>query len=361
MNISIERNGSRNLRLRWNCQGKRHCLSLGVEDTKSNRLKAERFKLQIEADIEDGTFDPTLAKYKFHPSLKKPIAELTSAELFQQWLSYKARFVDRRTIDWYRPALKHLEEYFGNLSASEISPAIAANFAAWLMPQAKPETVRRKLESCKAAWDWAMEQGTISHNPWVKTANLINLPAQEMPNPFTKEEVNLILEGFKSLYQPLYQFIRFLFGTGCRTGEARGLRWVDLSNDCRRCTISGQLSRTGRKPPKNRKSRVILLPDSLAAMLRDLKKESDESEYVFLWKGKPIEESRLYRRWKRVLRIQGVVFREPYNTRSTFISHALEAGMSPQAIAEQTGHSLKILFAHYAGYLQSSTKLPEIF
>jgi hypothetical protein len=45
----------------------------------------------------------------------------------------------------------------------------------------------------------------------------------------------------------------------------------------------------------------------------------------------------------------------------TFISHALALGTSASAIAQQTGHSLKILFEHYAGYVDAVPKLPDLF
>jgi integrase len=44
------------------------------------------------------------------------------------------------------------------------------------------------------------------------------------------------------------------------------------------------------------------------------------------------------RYWKPALAELGIDYRKPYNTRHTLISHGLEAGMNPVAIAALTGH-----------------------
>jgi len=53
------------LRLRWRIEGsdKRPVLYLGLPDTCSNRKKAELLAKQIEIDLTDGSYDPTLEKY----------------------------------------------------------------------------------------------------------------------------------------------------------------------------------------------------------------------------------------------------------------------------------------------------------
>ncbi|MEP0799042.1 tyrosine-type recombinase/integrase [Funiculus sociatus] len=357
--MKVESNGGW-LRIRFTYQSKRHCLSLGLKEGKSNRIKAERLLLQIEADIQDGSFDSSLSRYKPHPSLKKPLAQLSCAELFTDWLEYKSRFCDARTIKWYKPTKKILE-YFGDTPAGSVTKNQSIQFAAWLKPQAGAETQRRKLEAIKACWDWGIDNGYVTENPWAEVAKLIKPPAQESPTPFSSNEVELIFEGFKKLYPPLLPFVRFLFATGCRTGEARGLRWSDLSEKCDRAAITSQLTREGRrKPPKNRKTRTLWLPESLSKMLTSLKLQS-ASELVFTWNGKPIDEHGFYKRWSLILKNQNIPHRKPYSTRHTFISHALERGISPMLIAQQTGHNPKVLFEHYAGHLQSSPKLPEMF
>ncbi|PZD70791.1 hypothetical protein C1752_09163 [Acaryochloris thomasi RCC1774] len=52
------------LRLRWTHIGKRHSISLGLEDTRSNRAYAKSIARQIDDDICCGQFDPSKNKYR---------------------------------------------------------------------------------------------------------------------------------------------------------------------------------------------------------------------------------------------------------------------------------------------------------
>lgn len=54
------------LRLRWRLTGsdKRKLMYLGLPDTPSNRKKAELLAKQIEIDLSEDNYDPTLEKYK---------------------------------------------------------------------------------------------------------------------------------------------------------------------------------------------------------------------------------------------------------------------------------------------------------
>lgn len=44
------------------------------------------------------------------------------------------------------------------------------------------------------------------------------------------------------------------------------------------------------------------------------------------------------RYWEPVLGELGIDYRRPYTTRHTLISHGLESGMNPVAVASLTGH-----------------------
>jgi hypothetical protein len=48
-----------------------------------------------------------------------------------------------------------------------------------------------------------------------------------------------------------------------------------------------------------------------------------------------------------------------YNTRNTLISHGLEAGMNPVAVASLTGHNVRTLYENYAG-LVNPARLPDL-
>jgi integrase len=75
----------------------------------------------------------------------------------------------------------------------------------------------------------------VSDNLW-NEVNVRVAPTQK--HPFTGEEVKKILEGFKDLKFAHYaDYAEFLLSVGCRSGEANGLRWRHLSQNCSKIWI----------------------------------------------------------------------------------------------------------------------------
>jgi integrase len=285
------------LRLQWRYEGKQYYLYLLLDDTKVNRLKAKDIQLLIEADIETGCLDTTLAKYKPHKATGKQLSDLTCSELFDDWLKYKTAYCDKRTIEYYKGVKRRLVQYFANKRSRDITKKDTLGFFAWLKTKdICGETFQRRLESLTACWNWAIENGYLTDNPWIGLSKLVKVPSKPKPKPFTLDEINRIINGFNNhpRYSQLTLFIKFLFGTGSRTGEA-------------------------------------------------------------------INDINLVRRvWKPVLDQQGIPYRYLYNTRHTFISHCLEKGMNPVVIAQITGHDVNVLFNHYAGSLHTQPSVPDI-
>lgn len=353
------------LRLQWKHEGKQYYLYLLLDDTKVNRVKAKDIQLLIEADIETGCLDTTLAKYRPHKATGKQLSDLTCSELFDDWLKYKTAYCDKRTIEYYKGVKRRLIQYFANKRSRDITKKDTLGFFAWLKTRdICGETFQRRLESLTACWNWAIENGYLTDNPWIGLSKLVKVPSKPKPKPFTLDEINRIVDGFNNhlRYSQLTPFIKFLFGTGCRTGEAIGLRWKNLSNDCSTCTISEQLTRGKRKSTKTGKVRSFTLSPSTQQMLLEHRPSTYKpDDLVFKWNGKPINDINLVRRvWKPLLEQQGIPYRYLYNTRHTFISHCLEKGMNPVVIAQITGHDVNVLFNHYAGSLHSQPSVPDI-
>ncbi|MFB2878695.1 tyrosine-type recombinase/integrase [Floridanema aerugineum] len=358
MNVHINTNNNY-LRLRCTYHGKRYTLALGgLKDTKTNRKKLNALILEIESDIEQEQLDTTLKKYKIQVGDND---RFTCLELFQQWLKHKANFVDTRTLDWYKVVARNITESDLAERSAEIDNDTATAFYHWLKcSNLKPDTIRRRIEALKACWDWGINRYVVKNNPWAEIGSLIKAPQLDRPQPFTVDEVRKILSGFEEFYPELFPFVKFLLGTGCRLGEARAIEWKDVSADCSKVEIKAQLSRSGkRKPTKTGKNRVLILPPSLQQMLSSMKGKG--RKLVFAFQGEPISDYGFYSRWRRVLKKIGVEYRKPYNTRHTFVSHCIDDNCNPVEIAQQTGHSVRVLFDHYAGSLGSSPKLPEMF
>jgi len=142
----------------------------------------------------------------------------------------------------------------------------AEAFLTWLVTQIEPITARDG--SLIRLVGSGINQDLVASNPWEKMTKRIKLAPKQMPKPFSREEIGAIIQGFRTtVLPPVYDFVEFLFGTGCRTGEAIGLLWKHVSADCSTAWIGESLSRGIRKSTKTNRARTIALTPRLQAML----------------------------------------------------------------------------------------------
>lgn len=353
------------LRLVWSYQGNRYFLTLGLPDTTVNKLLAQQTASTIELDMVLGKFDESLDKYR-NTSIKVVIDTLTITQLFERFWKVKQKSVSARTFDGYKSTVKYLALFFKDAPVSTINVGKAESFLDWFTKQClSSATVKSYLIRIRAMWDWAIEQHLLTKNPWTNLVNKVRLPSRPLPRPFTRDEMNAIIEAFKvhKHYSHYADYVLFLFGTGVRTSEAIGLRWRDLSTDCTTVLISEQLTRGERKPTKTNRERTFVLPNSVTQMLLNRRPANPNTDALVFTapQGGAIDDHSFQRRaWTTVLNQLGIPYRKPYTTRSTAISLALESGMSPVTVASIMGHDVSTLFSHYAGSVVAHPQLPDV-
>lgn len=365
------------LRLRFTHSGKRRAFAIGLPDTIINRKFAEQKARQIELDILSSNFDSTLQKYKPQKTKEEIEGEsVTIEELLLKFMEYKSNFISSpRSIEKYKTVLTHLKSFnlkgnnstssLANRSASDIKPDYSEQFYQYLSGKLSPLTLKQSIVRLSACWQWATEQEIVESDPWKPLIKRVKVPPKQMPKPFNTEEIKAIILGFEQdrYYSQYVGFVEFLFGTGCRTGEAIGLCWKHLNEDCSTVWIGESLSRGIRKATKTNRARTITLTPKLRSRLLSMKSENlDPEKSVFTSpKGNPIDDHNFRNRaWKSVLSKIGVEYRKPYNTRHTLISHALNQGMNPVEVAQITGHDVQTLYENYAGNVNSRPILPDI-
>jgi len=274
--------------------------------------------------------------------------------------------VYHRTLEKYKGLLGHISEFFKNKHADAITPKQAEAFKNWLGKRLEAVTLRERIVLLKACWEWGSGQNLTSQNPWADI--VVKVPVKQKPLPFTKTEVSKILSAFRSdrYYSHYADYVEFLLGTGCRIGEVIGLRWEHCKPDCSGVWIGETISRGTRKDTKTGRDRYLPLTPQLQQLLLNKKAKAEEAtpdELIFTTpNGKTIDDHNFRNRaWKKILDKCAIPYRKPYICRSTFISHALDAGMNPVDVAELTGHNVRTLYEHYAGSIQSRPKLPELY
>jgi integrase len=288
------------LRLVWTNQGKRFVLTLGLPDSKTNRKVALSRATQIQLDILSGNFDPTLAKYK--PSIALTAKKTPLLELLDKFVAYKTKAIDQRTLEKYKTLQMQIADCYGTVTDPDPEA-----FLEYLEKQGNCKSlIKTKMQMMSACYKWGKESGLVEDNPWERLPSYIRVPPTKAPKPFTAEEVNRILKAFANdrYYQYLYDYVFFLFGTGCRTGEAVGLRWKHLSADCTSLEIAETISRKVGKPPKTNQTRQFRPSPEVTKMLMRRRGENfNKEELVFSsLNGAPIDDHNFRNRaWVKVL------------------------------------------------------------
>ncbi|MGF1496221.1 MAG: tyrosine recombinase XerC [Elainellaceae cyanobacterium] len=208
-----------------------------------------------------------------------------------------------------------------------------------------------------------MSKQLAVENPWADLR--IKVPPKQRARPFSPPEVKAILQGFRThaYYSYYTDYVEFLLTCGCRPGEAIGLQWKHVSEDCAQAWIGEAWSRGEQKPTKTNQARILKFPPRIQEMLKRRKPSPyDPEALVFPAKeGGHINDRNFRRRaWKSVLAQQGIDYRKPYTTRHTGTSHMLRV-MHPTTVAEITGHNVRTLYDHYAGDISTSPEIPDLF
>ncbi|GET42482.1 tyrosine-type recombinase/integrase [Microseira wollei] len=350
--------------------GKQKYVSTGLEDTPENHKRAQTKAWQIEQDIITGNFDWTLEKYRpqSHLSLVKSVNEpqkaLTLAELWDGYCEYRkpqvAETTFRKEYAFYGKVIKGIP--IEDLERPQ-------QILDYLLKTRPVGIVKRTIVQINACCRWALKSKLISENPFMGMAEQIKVAKndREKIDPFSADERDAIIAAFEAshyynYYAPL---VKFLFMTGCRTGEAIALQWKHISGDCKNITFSETFNGHFkiRKDTKTHKARNFPCNDKLQTLLLSIRPDDFSSDDLVFPSptGKEINAQNFTKRiWKGSKDSPGIVsrlveqgkvqrYRCPYNTRHTFITLCLEAGVTLVQIAKWVGNTPEIIVKHYAG------------
>ncbi|WP_019498384.1 tyrosine-type recombinase/integrase [Pseudanabaena sp. PCC 6802] len=365
MKVTIENHNGR-LRLRWLYQGKRYTLSAAVSDNPTGRALARQKAAQIELDISAGYFDPSLLKYK-PKLLGKNATELTAPQLFDRYVEAIARDknLTNGSLRRYQGIQAHVRQHL-TLPAVTVSDRIAGDFAAYLKEHVSDRTAKEYLWMLRSCWDWARGKYHIAdENPWIAPLARIKPQPKQKVRPFTTAEIKAILAAFEGdrYYSHYYPFVQFLFGTGCRLGEAIALQWKHLGADYQTAWIGQSIADGKRKSTKTGKARTILLSSKVSEMLRSrheaLQPKPDDLVFPSPKGGYIDSHNFRNRAWKHILEQCHIEYRKPYSTRHTAISHALANGANYLQVAEATGHDPRVLHQSYASAIEQQSVFVE--
>lgn len=139
--------------------------------------------------------------------------------------------------------------------------------------------------------------------------------------------------------------LQFAFRTGMRPSEYIALQWSAVRRERHHVAVEGayvdgEAKSTAKTPAGMR--HIDLRLGALAALNGQLPYTSHDGGLVFVnpstrrqWNG----DKAIYKRWKEILEVAELRYRNPSQTRHTFASNLLMLGANPLYVASQLGHA----------------------
>lgn len=273
--------------------------------------------------------------------------------LKDEWLPAIRTRVRPLTFDSYAGNVRnHVVPRLGSMPLQQLTPSMLNSLYAELGERLSPRTVRYIHAILRRAFADAVKWNRLARNP---------VDPADPPSPraggaramrtWSSSELARFLESVRN--DRLFACWRFLAMTGCRRGEALGLRWRDLDLNNGRATIIqtvvGNCIPSETKTDRSR--RTIALDDATVVALRQHRKAQNEerlllgasykaNELAFCREdGSPMWPRSLTRSFARLVETAGLPRIRLHNLRHTYATLALQAGVHPKVVQERLGHA----------------------
>ncbi len=333
-----------------NHQGLRKAKRVG-EGEKAKRA-AQRAAEILQGKLAAGDTSPLEASRARTPTLK---------DFAEEWLrTAVALHLKPATQENYRIAMRrHWLPALGSLPLAAITRERIKRVMADKLAQPdplKPSSLRTALIPLSACLSDAVEAGLLPGNPAVRLGRFTRQPGapEARPiDPFTAEELTVLLTTVEQQMPEHYPLILVLARTGLRIGEALALKREDLDFHQRCLWVRRTWGRREIGTPKTGKARRVDMSQQLQRILQDSLSVREAEAVVRGQVGSqwlvPAPESQDDRApmppvwfyqavWWPLLRRSGLRYRNPHALRHTFASLLLQNGESVTYVRDQLGH-----------------------
>lgn len=195
---------------------------------------------------------------------------LTLIQLLDRWLEFRSPQLAAATADRYRLAIEHVRPSFGRMPVAKVETRHIEDFYARVHREGMSGASVRKIHwAMRQSLAWAKRRGYVTHLA-TEGVELPPLGARRIEAP-KSDSVSALIEWALAKDPEFGVLFAFIAWTGCRRGEAAGLKWKDV--DFERGELLFERSvvpiRGGRlqKSTKTNESRRIALGPVTTALL----------------------------------------------------------------------------------------------
>ena len=363
----VPRSASILIDFRWNNQRYRERVAL--RPTAANMRAAARMRVEILQAIALGAFTwDDFARY-FPDSPRIPVKEEepsqgpTFNEMANMWLkliSHKAA----TTLSEYENILNsRWRPLYGNRPIADITyEELALDVAEF--PRMAAKTFNNIMTPARQVWALAFKMRKVPENI---TLEIESRKGQDPePDPLLMAEVLLVIQHIETNFGAAWRnYFEVAFFTGLRPSELIALQWsrVDLARE--QIRVDRALVRRHSKGTKTYKSRdVDLQKPALEALKRQRDLTFQAGGCVFLnpRTGKPFVDTAdaVRKVWRPTLSALGIRDRDARQTRHTYATLGLHAGMNPGYLSRQMGHkNAQMFFRVYSKWIDGESNQRE--
>ena len=279
---------------------------------------------------------------------------VTVAEHAQRWLLLAQSRLKPSTWASYRSVVRaHLLPALGPVRLQLLTPVMLEDLYAGMLSRGlASRTVRYTSVIVKAILEDAVSKGLLAHNPAAAASTPAAAAQAGSHTTWTAGQLAGFLQATTG--DELGVLWAFLALTGCRRGEALGLRWADVDVAARRVliahTIGAVSGRVSAGTTKSGRGRSIAADPGLIARLDEHRRTQTrqrmtarawtDTGLVFTRRdGRPLHPDTVTRAFTRAAAREGLPVIRLHDLRHTWATLALQAGVNPKVVQERLGHA----------------------
>lgn len=334
----------------WN--GQRFRESLDLRPTVPNQRAASKIREEVVdlIRLEKFTWEDFAEYFPSSPRLKARTTPTTIlfGDVQEVWLRLMEPGVSSTTLSEYRNALnRYFLPIYGDRPIRDITYEELALYLAGLDIKAA-KTFNNIMTPMRGVFAHALKTGKVAHDITRDIGSRRN--QKPLPDPLDTEEVDLVLEHIGKKYgEQWLNYFEFAFFSGLRPSEQIALQWESIDFRREQARIERARVRAIDKDTKTHTARDIdLQTRALRAITRQRPHSHLIGKHVFLnpVTGEPFADTAapLDVVWKPTLRAIGIRHRDARQTRHTFATMCLTAGMNPAYVSRQMGHTNPRMF-----------------
>lgn len=336
------------IRIRFNWHGRRS-ETLRLEPTAANLTHAVQLRGEIRRKIALGTF-----RYaEFFPTSDHARAEAGDRGNPVKWWSQKwldSLEVAKSTAEGYLKSLKrHVWPFIGDRPIIGVTELELRAVLKRIGKSGKTRnntliTIRGTFAAAKLPENPALAVEYVDHQ-------------SPLPDPFEPEEAEAILAEMAGRFPEAVNYFGVGFFVGPRPSELIAVKWADLDLRADEWLVKRAKVRREEKDTKTHVARVHKLSSRARTYIEAQRSQTQlRSPYVFLdpVTGNQYNDDKppRVRYWQPVIKTLGIRYRPPEQMRHTYITMAIMAGANPVWVAKQAGNSPRVIFKHYARWIE---------